>query len=121
MRALFWILTIVMISACQPTEQETHQVSTNMNLEAVPGFLQTVDALVDNDLDVTGLSEFSTSIPVDEEKQQKLAIVYRGDETTILYHVWRENIDTVHLYFSTPSEDLAAAIEAGMGQNSAKQ
>ena len=121
MRALFCIIMIITLSACQPAEQETHQVSTNITVEAVPGFLQTVDALVDNDLDVAGLSEFSTSIPVDEEKQQEIEVVFQGNKTTVLYHVWRENVDTVHLYFSTPSEDLAAAIEVEMGQNSANQ
>ncbi len=121
MRALVWTLMIITVSACQPAEPESHQVSTNISPEAVPGFLQAVDALVDNDLDVAGLSEFSASVPIDEEKQQKLEIVFRGDSTTVLYHVWRENVDTVHLYFSTPSEALAAAIEAEMGQNSANQ
>lgn len=121
MRVLLPTLICLAIVACQPADPKTYQASTNLKVQAVPGFLHAVDALVDSDLDVAGLVEFGASVPVDDEKQQKIAVVYQQDDTMVLYHVWRENADSVHLYFSTPSEGLAAAIESEMERYSASQ
>ena len=98
--------------ACQPAEEaEVHRTSGTVALAAVPDFLARVDALAQG-LDVAALGEMTASVPLDEEKQALQEVIYEGEDTTLVYHVWREHADSVHLYFATPSPGLAEALEA---------
>ena len=63
---------------------------------------------------VDGLLDLTESTPMDDEQQKRFAVSFNGEETEILYHVWREQEDWVHLYFSSESEDLIAAIKVAM-------
>ena len=114
MRVLLLILVCSAVLACQPAEPETYQASANLRVEAVPDFLRTIDKLVDNDLDVGSLVMFGSGVPVNHEQQQLVQMTYQGETIMVLYHVRRENADNVQLKFSTPSEQLAAAIAAEM-------
>lgn len=105
-------LLILFIVACAPGEEEVHRVTANMDLDNVPRFLAAIDRQTDSDLGVSDLLALTNSVPMDEEKQQEFSIVYQGAGTTLIYHVWREQADWVHLYLSTPSEALFGLIDS---------
>lgn len=76
--------------------------------------LRALDQLTDNDIDVAGLLALTESTPMDDELQQRFDVSFAGTETDVLYHVWREQEGWVHLYTSSESENLVAAIRAAM-------
>ena len=98
MRYFLGIL-VMLVCACTSQEEVTHQASVNIDLSAVPMLLEAIDVLADNELDVAGLLSMTNSVTMDEEKQQKFALTFKGEDTELLYHVWREQVDWVHLYF----------------------
>ena len=49
-----------------------------------------------------------------DEQQERFAVSFNGEETEILYHVWREQESWVHLYASSESASLVAALQAAM-------
>jgi len=104
-------VAILLLVACSSNEQEIHQTSANVDLSKLSAVLTAVNQLTDNEMDIEHLVELANSVSLDEEKQERLPMAYNGKETEILYHVWREQADWVHLYFSSPSEDLIGAIK----------
>ena len=106
----------VFLVACAPSEPETHTTSANVDEVSIPTMLAAIDGLTDNDLPVEELLDMTTSVPMDEEKQQRVAVVFRGEETDMLIHIWREQADWVHVYASSTSKDLVDAVEAAFKQ-----
>ena len=77
----------------------------------MPVFLASLDQATDSTVDVEALVVLTESVSIDEEKQQKFSVTVNGSDTELLYHVWREQQDWVHLYLSTPSSTLAQLVE----------
>jgi hypothetical protein len=48
---------------------------------------------------------------MDEELQDRYSFIFQGSDEEIQIHVWREQVDWVHLYFSSTSKDLVTAIQ----------
>lgn len=48
---------------------------------------------------------------MDAELQDRYTVSFNGADEEIQIHVWREQVDWVHLYFSTTSRDLIKALE----------
>lgn len=107
-----WV--VIFLVACAPGEPETHTASANVDDASIPAMLAAIDELTDNELPVDELLAMTTSVPMDEENQQRVAVVFRGDETDMLIHIWREQVDWVHVYASSTSKDLVNAVEAGI-------
>ena len=99
-----------------PNEPEVFTSSVDVDELSVAQVLDALDGLTDNDLDVEGLLELTRTTAMDDEKQQRFVVSYEGEETSLLFHVWREQEDCVHLYASSESEDLVNAIKNEMGQ-----
>ena len=78
----------------------------------MPAFLASLDQATDSTIDVDALVMLTESVSIDEEKQQRFAVIVNGADTELLYHVWREQQDWVHLYLSTPSSALAQLVES---------
>ena len=76
--------------------------------------LTAMDQLTDNDMDVERLLELTETTKMDDEQQERFAVSFNGKETEILYHVWREQEDWVHLYASSESASLVAALQDAM-------
>jgi hypothetical protein len=76
--------------------------------------LTEIDTLADGTLPVDEIIELADSTPMDEELQDRFAIRFHGTNEEILIHVWREQMDWVHLYFSSTSVELIATIESKM-------
>ncbi len=104
------ITLLAIVAACAPAEPEKHTTSLSVNLARTSQLLGAMDVLLDNRIDVAALEAMTQSVPMDEEKQQVLSVTFNGASTELFYHVWREQIDWVHLYLSSPSEGLIDAI-----------
>ena len=109
MRMLTTVLVLLLV-ACTPGEPETHTTTANVDLASIPALLDAIDGMTDNDLPVDELLALSNSVPMDQEKQQRMDVTYGGAETTMLIHVWREQEDWVHFYASSTSKDLVDAV-----------
>jgi len=48
---------------------------------------------------------------MDEELQSRFTVRFEGSEIEVLYHVWRGQVDRVHLYFSAASRELVDGID----------
>jgi hypothetical protein len=104
-------IALFMLAACtSPGEPEVFTSSVDVDETSVSAALAALNAVTE--VDVDGLLTLTQSTPMDNEQQQRFAVSFNGEETEILYHVWREQEDWVHIYFSSESEDLIAAIEA---------
>jgi len=105
------ILFVVLLAACTATEKEVLTTSVDVDQKNVPALLAAIDKLTDNVLDVDGMLELAESTPMDEELQQRYAVKFSGSDEEILLHVWREQVEWVHLYFSSTSKELIDVIE----------
>lgn len=104
----------IFIVACTSSEPETHTTSADVDDASIPAMLAAIDGLTDNALPVDELLAMTASVPMDEEKQQRVPVVFDGEDTDMLIHIWREQVDWVHVYASSTSQDLVNAVEAGM-------
>lgn len=107
-------LAVIFIAACAPSDPETHTTSANVDDASIPAMLAAIDGLTDNELPVDELLAMTTSVPMDDEKQQRVTVAFRGEETDLLIHIWREQVDWVHVYASSTSQDLVNAVEGGI-------
>ncbi len=107
----FLILSAIFLAACTATEEEVLTTSVDVDQSQLPALLGDIDALADNALPVDKMLELAVSTPMDNEQQERFAIAFEGSDEEILFHVWREQVDWVHLYFSSTSKELIAALE----------
>ena len=117
MSAIIRIVTgfaAMLLVACAPSDPEVHTTTANVDDASIPAMLAAIDGLTDNPLPVGELLAMTASVPMDEEKQQRVAVVFDGEETDMYIHIWREQVDWVHVYASSTSRDLVNAVEAGM-------
>lgn len=112
MRKIVVLVLAVFVAACAPGEEEVLTTSVDVAHPQLEPLLQQIDALTENDLDTGQMLQLALSTPMDEELQERYAITFDGDAEEIQLHVWREQVDWVHLYFSSTSKELIAAIEA---------
>jgi len=103
---------VLLLAACTASEPETHTMSADVDLAAIPAMLAAIDTLTDDELPVEELLALTNSVPMDEEKQQRFAVSFGGKDTEVQYHVWREQADWVHVYASSTSKELVDAVEA---------
>ncbi len=74
--------------------------------------LGAMNTVADNELPVEELLELTNTTPMDQEQQLRFPVSFAGQETDMLYHVWREQEDWVHVYASSTSRELVDAVEA---------
>jgi hypothetical protein len=104
-------LCVLFVASCSTSEPETYSASVNVDLSAIGALLTAIDQITEDDLDIDGLLAMTNSVPMDEEKQQRFPVSFEGDDIELMYHIWREQQDWVHVYVSSPSEGLIEAIE----------
>jgi len=107
-------LAAMFLVACTPSDPEVHTTTANVDDASIPAMLAAIDGLTANKLPVDELLAMTASVPMDEEKQQRVAVVFDGKETDMLIHIWREQVDWVHVYASSTSQDLVNDVEAGI-------
>ena len=107
----FAILIFALIAACGSAEREVVTTSVDVDQDQVAALLAEIDGLSDNALDVDAMLNLAVTTPMDEELQDRYPVTFNGADEEVLFHVWREQVDWVHLYFSSESKSLIAAIE----------
>jgi len=105
------ILIAVLLAACTTTEDEVLTTSVDIDQSELPALLGDIDLIADNALAVDEILELAVSTRMDEEQQDRFTLTFKGTDEEILFHVWREQVDWVHLYFSSTSKELIAALE----------
>ena len=105
------MLIAVLLAACTPTEEEVLTTSVDVNQSELPALLGDIDTLADNALPVDKMLELAVSTRMDEEKQERFTFAFNGSDEEIQFHIWREQVDWVHVYFSSTSMELIAALE----------
>ena len=105
------ILIVVLLAACTATEEEVLTTSVDVNQSELPALMGDIDTLADNAIPVDKMLELVVSTPMDDEQQDRFAFAFKGSDEEIQFHIWREQVDWVHLYFSSTSKELIAAIE----------
>ena len=105
---------VLFLVACSPSEVETYTTSADVDLESIPAMLAAIDDITDDELPVDELLALTNSVPMDEEKQQRIAVSFQENDTDMLYHVWREQTDWVHVYASSTSQDLVETVESSI-------
>jgi hypothetical protein len=106
------ILIVLLLAACSPAEQEVLTTSVDVAESQLPSLLTNVDALTDDAVPVGELIALAAATPMDDELERRFSVTYQGAQQEVQVHVWREQVDWVHLYFSSTSKDLITAIEA---------
>ena len=107
-------LVVMLVVACTPSELETFTTSADVDDVSIPAMLAAIDGLTDNELPVDELLALTKSISMDDEQQQRVAVSFQGEETDMLIHIWREQVDWVHVYASSTSQDLVNAVEVSI-------
>lgn len=102
---------VVLLASCSASEQDVLTTSVDVDQSALPALLKEIDELADNALPVDEILNLAESTPMDEELQDRYEFVFQGSDEEIQIHVWREQVDWVHLYFSSTSQELITAIE----------
>jgi len=110
MQKLF-ILIAVLLAACTTAEDEVLTTSVDIDQSDIAALLGDIDLIAENALAVGEMLELAVSTPMDEEQQGRFTLTFKGTDEEIQFHVWREQVDWVHLYFSSTSTDLIAALE----------
>ena len=105
------ILLTVLLAACTATEEEVITTSVEVDHSELPALFNDIDTLSNHTLPISGILELAISTPMDEELQDRFAFAFNGSDEEIQIHVWREQVDWVHLYFSSTSRGLIAALE----------
>ena len=105
------ILIAVLLAACTTTEDEVLTTSVDIDQSELPALLGDIDLIADNALAVDEILELAVSTRMDEEQQDRFTLTFKGTDEEILFHVWREQVDWVHLYFSSTSKELIAALD----------
>jgi len=104
-------LAALLLAACTPAEKEVLTTSVDVNQSELMTLIRDIDSVTDNPLPVDEILELAVKTPMDDELQERFSFVFKGSDEEVQIHVWREQLDWVHLYFSTTSEDLIAALE----------
>lgn len=113
MRKLLVLLT-ALLAACSAAEKEVITTSVDVDQSRMPALLKEIDTLADNSLAIDEILKLAEATPMDDELQDRYTVRFRGADEEILVHVWREQVDWVHLYFSSTSAELIDAIESRM-------
>ena len=105
------IFMFIILAACAPGEKEVLTTSVDVAQSQLEALFDQVNALAENELDTDKMLQLAVSTPMDAEQQDRFAVTFNGSEEEIQLHIWREQVDWVHLYFSSTSKELVAAIE----------
>lgn len=112
MRTLLSLLAVALLVGCAKTEAERVTTSVDVDETRLEALFTAIDGLTDDTLDAASLMELAATTPMDDELEARFTVQFDGAENEVLFHVWREQVDWVHLYFSSTSQPLIDAIAA---------
>ncbi|MEM9301163.1 MAG: hypothetical protein AAGE01_03575 [Pseudomonadota bacterium] len=108
-----WVLIMLLagLVACGGDAPEEVQTTVDVADEDVARVFAAVADLTEAGVDAPALAAMARNTKLDTETEDRFAVRYAGAETELMIHVWREQTDGVHLYFTSPSADLIEAID----------
>ena len=115
MRSILSLLAAALLMGCAESEPERVTTSVDVDETQLEALFAAIDGLTDDTLDAASLIELAATTPMDDELEARFKVRYDGSEREVLFHVWREQVDWVHLYFSSTSKSLIDAIETTSG------
>lgn len=107
----YLIIVSLLLAACSPAEPEVVTTSVDVDHAQLEALFKDLNALTDKGLPAEAMIELALATPMDEELQERYTVQFDDDDREIQFHVWREQADWVHLYFSASSQALISAIE----------
>ncbi len=110
MKILLIVIALV-LAGCSAAEKTVFTTSVNVDQTELHALLDAIDAVAENQLPVDEMLLLATSTSMDDEQQERYAILFKGIEEEILFHIWREQVNWVHLYFSSTSGALIGTLE----------
>jgi hypothetical protein len=106
-------LSVILLAGCSsPDEPQVFSTSVDVDEAEVELVLQALDQITDTEIDIGRLVVLTETTDMDAEQQERFAVTFDGNDTELLYHVWREQQDWVHLYVSSDSKDLVDAFKS---------
>ncbi len=109
---IYSLLFVLLLAACTAAEKEVLTTSIDVDNSELAALIRNIDSLTDNSLPVDEIVELANATPMDDELQERYLFAFKGTQEDVQIHVWREQVDWVHLYFSTTSKDLILALES---------
>ena len=88
-----------------------HEASMNFDLENVKPFLKRIDTRLELNLPIDELVEMTKRTRPGTEQSRTIDVTFRGSKTQLEYKVFMDDVDSPDLYFFTPSNELAEAIQ----------
>ncbi len=88
--------------------------SMNFDLELVRDFLDQIEDALELGLEVDDLVEFTENTEVEDERQRTFDVDFRGDEVSMTFVVFMDDIDAPDIAFFVSDEDLADEIDKQM-------
>ena len=110
-KLLLPLLALLALGGCEPAAKEVLTYSVDVDEVRLQALLNDIDGLTENALPVDAIHTLALDTPMDEELQDRYQFAFNGRDEEVQIHVWREQVDWVHLYFSTTSPELKAALE----------
>lgn len=91
-----------------------YEASMNFDLEMVRDFLDQIEDALELGLEVDDLVEFAENTEVEDERQRTFDVEFRGEEASMTYVVFMDDIDAPDIAFFVSDQDLAAEITRQM-------
>ncbi|KLI63486.1 hypothetical protein AAV99_06850 [Aurantiacibacter marinus] len=86
----------------------------NFDLEMVREFLDQIEDELELGLEVDDLFDFTENTDVEDERQRTFDVEFRGDDVSMTYVVFMDDIDAPDVAFFVSDEELADAINKQM-------
>ncbi|WP_047093300.1 hypothetical protein [Aurantiacibacter marinus] len=91
-----------------------YEASMNFDLEMVREFLDQIEDELELGLEVDDLFDFTENTDVEDERQRTFDVEFRGDDVSMTYVVFMDDIDAPDVAFFVSDEELADAINKQM-------
>lgn len=91
-----------------------YEASMNFDMEDVQPFLEQVENNLGVQMPIAELMHLASTIEVEDEAQRTFELTFNGNQTKVTCTVFMDDVDAPDLFFHTPDESLAKALEAEM-------
>ena len=91
-----------------------YEASMNFDMELVRDFLEQLEDELELGLEIDDLYDFTESTEVEDERQRTFDVDFRGDDVSMTYVVFMDDIDAPDIAFFVSDPDLAEEIDKQM-------
>ncbi|WP_271078327.1 hypothetical protein [Aurantiacibacter sp. MUD61] len=91
-----------------------YEASMNFDVEMVRDFLEQLEDELELGLEIDELCDFTENTEVEDERQRTYDIEFRGDDASMTYVVFMDDIDAPDIAFFVSDPELADEINQQM-------